>query len=244
MLVPKIRGVIDRRILVNYRVDLATLANMLPAPFRPKVVQGQGMAGICLIRLKQIRPKFVPFPLGFGSENAAHRIAVQWVQGGQQFEGVYVPRRDTSSRFNSFVGGRLFPGIQHHARFRVNEQGGRYDVALDSDDGGVHVSVASHISDRLPESSAFASLEAASAFFKLGSVGYSRTAHSHRHDGMELRCENWQMTPLEVSAVESSYFDDRAQFPAGSAVFDCALLMRNIRHEWHRCDDICCEQTL
>ena len=36
-----------------------------------------------------------------------------------------------------------------------------------------------------------------------------------------------------MSAVQSSYFDDRAVFPAGSIEFDCALLMRGIEHEWH-----------
>jgi len=29
------------------------------------------------------------------------------------------------------------------------------------------------------------------------------------------------------------FFDDPARFPAGSAQLDCALLMRDIRHESH-----------
>lgn len=57
---PVIRGVIDRRILVNYRVDPGVLAPLLPAPFRPKVIHGVGMVGICLIGLKKIRPSFLP----------------------------------------------------------------------------------------------------------------------------------------------------------------------------------------
>jgi len=91
------------------------------APFRPQIVNGFGVAGICLIRLKHIRPKTFPAYLGIGSENAAHRIAVQWDQDGVTQTGVYVPRRDTSSLLNSFVGGRIFSGIQHHARFDVRE---------------------------------------------------------------------------------------------------------------------------
>ncbi len=35
MRIPAIRGVIDRRILVNYRVDPSVLAGLLPEPFRP-----------------------------------------------------------------------------------------------------------------------------------------------------------------------------------------------------------------
>ena len=76
MRLPTIQGIIDRRILVNYRVDADVAARLLPAPFRPKLANGYAMAGICLIRRKQIRPAFVPVPAGGGSENAAHRFAV------------------------------------------------------------------------------------------------------------------------------------------------------------------------
>jgi hypothetical protein len=38
--------------------------------------------------------------------------------------------------------------------------------------------------------------------------------------------------PLEVEEVYSSYFSDAEKFPAGSIWFDCALLMRDIEHEW------------
>jgi hypothetical protein len=121
MRIPIIRGVLDRRILVNFRADPDVLAGILPPPFRPKVVNGVGMAGVCLIRLKHIRPRWLPPFMGISSENAAHRIAVEWEQDGQLREGVFIPRRDTSSRLNALAGGRLFPGLHHHARFQVDE---------------------------------------------------------------------------------------------------------------------------
>ena len=105
MQIPVIRGLIDRRILVNFRVNPDVLARVLPAPFRPKLVNGAGMAGVCLIRLKHIRPRFLPSFLGISSENAAHRIAVEWGDAGETKEGVFIPRRDTSSRLNTLLGG-------------------------------------------------------------------------------------------------------------------------------------------
>src|SRR5450755_2966120 len=135
MQIPVIRGVIDRRILVNYRVNPEVLTKILPQPVRPKLVNGKGMAGVCLIRLKDIRPRFLPSFLGISSENAAHRIAVEWDQDGETKEGVFIPRRDTSSRLNTLVGGRLFPGVHNHATFRVEEKEDHYRIALDSDDG-------------------------------------------------------------------------------------------------------------
>src|SRR5689334_24435689 len=115
MRVPTLRGVIARRILVNYRVDPDVLQKLLPPPFQPKLIAGMGMAGICLIRLTHLRPPLLPGIVGVTSENAAHRIAVRWHDATGWHEGVYIPRRDTASRFNTLVGGRLFPGYHHHA---------------------------------------------------------------------------------------------------------------------------------
>src|SRR5256885_147785 len=41
MRIPVLRGVIDRRILVNYRADPDVLSKLLPSPFRPKLVEGR-----------------------------------------------------------------------------------------------------------------------------------------------------------------------------------------------------------
>lgn len=233
MRIPILRGVIDRRILVNYRVDAEVLADVLPEPFEPKLVSGVGIAGICLIRLKRVRPRMFPGCVGIASENAAHRIAVQWRQDGCRHEGVYIPRRDTSSRFNALVGGKLFPGVHHHARFAVREETGFYAVGFASDDGRTHAAVRARPVDRLPEESVFGSLDEASDFFRCGSLGFSATATPGRFDGLELRCLEWRVRPLAVETVESSFFDDENSFPPGSVEFDSALLMHGIEHEWH-----------
>jgi hypothetical protein len=240
MRIPLIRGVIDRRILVNYRVTPDVLARQLPAPFRPRLVHGFGMVGICLIRLREVRPALLPAWLGVRSENAAHRAAVEWDQDGVTRQGVYIRRRDTSSRFNALVGGRLFPGIHKHARFQVRETAEHFEVALASDDGATRLSVVGDLCDRLPPGSLFGSLEEASRFFEGGAMGYSATPDPERFQGLELRCHTWHVDPLAVRDVASSYFDDRTLFPEGSISFDCALLMRGIVHEWQGHPDLCC----
>jgi len=208
--------------------------------FRTKLHRSYAIAGICLIRLKQLRPKFLPMPWGIGSENAAHRIAVEWEEGGVTREGVFIPRRDTSSRLNALAGGRLFPGEHHHAHFDVEESAERLRLAIESDDGAVRVRVAGRLADHLPAGSVFASLREASDFFAAGSLGYSVTSEPGRYDGLELECKTWRVTALAIDEVESSFYDDRAMFPAGSIEFDCALLMRGIEHEWHAQKDLCC----
>jgi hypothetical protein len=111
MRLPAISGIIDRRILANYRVDPDSMAKVLPPPFQPQLVNGYAVGGICLIRLKNVGPKMLRLPWGIGSD---------------------------------------------------------------------------------------------------------------------------------IEQIESSHFGDLCRFPEGTTTFDCALLMRDIVHEWHGRPDLCC----
>jgi len=240
MKVPVVQGIIDRRILINYQIEPEILVKILPPPFEPKLVNGVAMAGVCLIRLKYIRPKFVPAKLGIESENAAHRFAVQWPENDHYHQGVYIPRRDTSSRLNTLIGGRLFPGVHHHAHFEVHENEHQFQVSLTSDDGEMQLDIKARLASGLPETSVFQTLGEASDFFEAGSLGYSATGHPTEYDGLELRSFNWRVEPLAVETVVSSFFDDQKLFPTGSIRFDNALLMRDIAHEWHGKEKLYC----
>jgi hypothetical protein len=243
MELPVIRGLIERRILANYRVDPDVLAAQLPAPFRPKVVNGWGIAGICLIRLAQVRPAGLPRWCGVTSENAAHRVAVEWDEDDAVREGVYIRRRDTDSRLNSLLGGRIFPGVHHRARFAVEESAESFDVGVRSDDGVIDMRVRAHRVSAWPARSTFASLDEASAFFAGGSLGYSPGHEPARFEGLELQCDDWNVEALAVDEIRSTYFDDRGTFPAESIELDCALLMRGVAHRWLSRGDLCCIES-
>jgi hypothetical protein len=190
------------------------------------------LAGICLIRLLEVRPRGLPQWIGFASENAAHRIAVEWDDHGTVRRGVYVPRRDTSSWLNVLAGGRLFPGAHHLSRFVVEEADGRYRAQFEHQDG-TRVSIDGRLADRCQAGSTFTSTADATSFFECGALGYSATSQPGAYDGLELRTWGWTIHPLEVDHVASSLFENRRLFPAGSIEFDSAFLMRHVAHEWH-----------
>ena len=229
MKIPIITGVIDRRILINYQIDRDVLVRFLPKPFKPKLIKGKGIAGICLIRLKDIRPKGFPKSLGISSENGAHRIAVEWEENGVKKEGVYIPRRDTSSRINAWAGGRIFPGIHHLANFEVQESKMAYVVQFQSRDG-TYLSIKARETNSWNQESIFEDLDCVSDFFQKGLIGYSPGKDNFQ--GLELRTYNWSVSPLEVEHVSSSFFENEEIFPLGSVTFDNALLMKHIYHEW------------
>jgi Uncharacterized conserved protein (COG2071) len=229
MKIPKIKGLIDRRILINFTSDPKIVEKIIPFPFRPKIYKDKAIVGICLIRLKNVRPKGLPEFLGISSENGAHRIAVEWDENGHLKEGVYIPRRDTSLRLNTILGGRIFPGKHHLADFNVVEKGNKYHIDFTSSDK-TSISIDAFETDTFDKTSIFETLENVSDFFEKGAVGYS--PNNKKFDGLRLKAYKWEVRPLSVEKVNSSFFEDENLFPNGSVKFDNALIMTKIEHEW------------
>jgi hypothetical protein len=238
MKLPVLKGVIRRRILINYRVAPEVVLPLLPAGLRPQLLRGYALAGICLIRLEQIRPRALPAVLGVCSENAAHRFAVAWEdESGVERHGVFISRRDTGCRWNHWAGGRLFPGEHQLAHFDVHDSNGAVALSLLSHDRTISVDLEGRLSNEWPKESAFGSFEEASAFYEAGSLGYSATRDPHRLDGLALQVGEWRASAFGVRHVSSSYFDDSDRFPPGSIHLDHALIMRDIEHQWHAAPD-------
>ncbi len=234
MKAPALQGVIERRLLLNYKVDPRVVTSHLPEPFRPQLVNGYAVAGICLLRLGELRPAGFPPLVGRRSENVAHRIAVEWDEGDVVRTGVYITRRESDSRLNVLVGGRIFPGVHHMATFGVAEAADEIAIEVRCNDGGSAVDVRARIIDELKESDLFEDLASASAFFEHGSLGFSPGRHGRDLEAMRLSTDSWQVEPLQMERVRSSFFDDVRAFPPGSANFDCGLVMRNIPVKWHQ----------
>jgi len=64
-----------------------------------------------------------------------------------------------------------------------------------------------------------------------------QTASGRRLD-IVLKTNSWSVAPLAIERAHSSYFDNQEMFPAGSIEFDCALVMRNVTHQWETAPDL------
>jgi hypothetical protein len=222
---------IERRLLVNYRIDPEVLERHLRAPFRPQLVSGWAVGGVCFIRLGGLRPARFPRAIGLTTENVAHRFAVEWDDDRGTQVGVFIPRRDTDSRLTALAGDRAFPGIHRLARFGVREDGPALRIDVTSHDGGLGLSVSAYESATL-DSQLFGSLEDAVDFFRQGSLGFSPTGPAGRLAGVRLECQQWDARPVNVASMISSMFDDGTAFPKGSCTLDCGLVMRDLKARW------------
>jgi len=223
---------IERRLLVNYRIDPEVVMRLLPAPFRPQLLSGWAVGGVCFIRLGGLRPAHFPSVVGSRTENVAHRFAVEWDDDRGTHVGVFVPRRDTSSRLTALAGDKLFPGAYHLARFTVDERASELRIGVDSRDGTLALCVSAQEAPSLG-GELFGSLDDALTFFRRGSLGYSPSGSTGSLIGVRLVSENWEGRPVSISHMASSMFDDDRAFPEGSCTFDSALVMRNLPVRWH-----------
>ncbi|MBM3847412.1 MAG: hypothetical protein FJ405_14165 [Verrucomicrobia bacterium] len=232
MLAP-VAATMRRRILVNFRGDPRRVARILAHPFRPKLVHGASLVGICLIRLEHLRPAWMPEPFGVASENAAHRIAVEWSESGSTREGVFVARRHTNSSLNKWVGGHLFPGVHHRGQFDCHETKGVIRVRFVATEGDTEVEVVARPSESMPPGSVFPTLEEASRFFSNGCDGWSVARDGTGLEGARLDADVWELKPLRIDKARSSLLDTWFHTPDGGLEFDSAFVMRDVPHRWH-----------
>lgn len=223
---PTLRAQVRRRLLITYRVDPEVAASLVPFPFRPQLVNGSAVAGVCMIGLQAVRPGWLRFRLGFRTENVAHRVAVEWDEDGGTRSGVYIVERHSSSLLPVLGGGRLFPGVQRRGRFDLDEDSDRFRVRMTAP--GIRVAVDVETGGGW-QSELFATVDESSEFHRQGSVGWSPCVNGDGVEALELTSKEWAAEAGFVHSVESSFFES---LPEGSAVLDSALVMRDLPFFW------------
>ncbi len=221
-----LRAQVRRRLLISYRVNPEVAQTLIPSQFRPQIVDGSAVAGVCMIGLHSVRPGWLRPQIGFRTENVAHRIAVVWDENGKTRSGVYIVERHSSSLVPVLAGGRLFPGVQKRARFDLDETESRFQVDMAAP--GIRVSVDVQLGGEWT-STLFPTVEAASAFHEQGAVGWSPRRDGTGVEPLELTSKEWAVEPGQVISLRSSYFD---ALPDGAATLDSVVVMRDVPFFW------------
>ena len=221
-IVPEVQAHLRRRLLISYRVDPAVAAGLLPPGFRPQLIDGSALAGVCVLGLDAIRPRWFRPGWGLRSENAAHRMAVEWDAAEGVQRGVFIFERHSSAWHPVLLGGRLFPGVHRKARFTTRESGGRYALTMDA---GAHSLDADVEIGGAWSSGFFGSVDEASEFYRAGRIGWSLGHDGRRVEPVALTSGAWAVEGARLHSLRSSFFD---ALPEGSAVFDSVVVMRDL----------------
>ncbi|GAB3808065.1 DUF2071 domain-containing protein [Humibacter antri] len=217
-----LKAQLRRRLLISYAVDPTVAARLLPQPFRPHLVEGRAVGGFCVLGLHSVRPGWVAPSIGIRTENAAHRIAVEWDEGERTRSGVYIFERHSSSLLPVLAGGRLFPGVQKHARFELKETATHFRVEMNARDTCALADV--ELSQEW-SSSLFPTVQAASDFYRNGAIGWSPRRDGRSAEPIELTSDAWAVQPGHINEIRSSFFDS---LPRNAAELDSVVIMRNL----------------
>ena len=102
-LIPPVRAELAERFIFNFRMPLAAMAELLPAPWlTPLPVRGWGVASFCLLDLRHITAAPLPTVAGINSISCAPRFAVLDHSDGTPRPAVFVETRQTSSPFGAW----------------------------------------------------------------------------------------------------------------------------------------------
>jgi hypothetical protein len=203
--VPVLRGSVDRRLVLTYRLEPTAAAAAVPDRFRPRTVRGHALGSLLILRIRGLRPRGLPERAGRTTYHALHRVAVEWSERNRQRSGAYVIRRASDSRLSALLGRWLAPGGAHHATFAVDVTDERVEATV-SDRSGVRANLAGTPTDELPADSVFDDITRAAAYFEADVVGHSPPDEGYR--GVALRMLDWEVTPVTVEAASASFFDD------------------------------------
>jgi hypothetical protein len=158
------------------------------------------------------------------SDSAVYSICVERDRSRVPVADLFALRRETSSWFSS----RMLQGRYRHARFEVCDEPDRLRVRVTGDDGRARIALDGRPSPQLPVSSVFRSLSEASAFFGCTS---GQASPPELLAGPLPGCTA-KYEPLAVAELQMTFFDDASLFPPGTAVFDSALVLRHVEHQW------------
>lgn len=120
----------------------------------------------------------------------------------------------------------------------MSERPHRLRYRIRTDDDGAHVALDVAVVDAWQPTELFPTFDDIVRFFERGDCGFSCSLRGDRLEGMRLRSLTWQMIPLAVQDVESTFYEATDRFPAGSIGLDGAVLMRGVPHEWHGLNDV------
>ncbi|MDP3951591.1 DUF2071 domain-containing protein [Microbacterium sp.] len=221
-MVSGVQARLRRRLLLSYRLDANVARGLLPDGLSPLLVDGHAVAGVCVLGLESIRPQWLRGRWGLRSENAAHRIAVEWDDDGELQRGVYIFERHSSAWFPVLFGGRAFPGVHRKARFAIDESADRYAVTMDAEGESLAADV--EVGGEW-KSELFATVEDASEFYRSGRIGWSRRHDAVRLERVALTSTEWAVEGAQLRSLRSSFFD---ALPEGAAVFDSVVVMRDL----------------
>jgi len=219
-----LRGRIEQRYLLVYRVDPAAAAPLLPDDSTPLVYRGSTLVTLCLTRQEAPWNRIVSWPRRT-RDHMAWRVPVE--RGDPPRRAVWVARRETSSWLAARFSGALTRGTYRHARFAMRDDGARIDLAVALGGGTEVLSLRARRTGEL-RGSIFATARQAHEYLAFAGPVHPPDPLAPMLDRLDVG-DGWSVEPLEVETMHVPRFEDLGLFPEGTVEFDSLFQLTQVQ---------------
>ncbi|HYM60925.1 MAG TPA: DUF2071 domain-containing protein [Thermoanaerobaculia bacterium] len=224
---------IDRCWWLTYHTPAPVAARFVPSPLELVTHNGFAFWNIVVARLRSMRPKGIPEPLGIDYWHIGYRLLVRLHTGAEQLEGLHFVRSECDRMLLTMAGNLLTDFRFHTAQIDVAESGDHVFVRVGSAQGaGTQADFVRGAQAPLPSDSAFGSLAEAEARLR-----YTPRAISVRNGVANIldvaRDESqWRTSPVTIEHARWRFFGDVEARP------ELAFEIAPMEYQWNRGRDV------
>jgi len=222
--------------LVNFSMEPATLARLLPAPIEPDAYDGRAFLSVVMADMDRMRPAGLPAVCGVTYQQVVYRAVVR--NGTER--GVHFLRSDADNPFMVLMGNLLSFFSFHNARIIAERRGNFRHVdlaAAPQDHANIHASFDLGSARRtVPEGSVFPSLEVAQGFLVELYAAFHRPAGHSDVSTVRIKRGAWNIAFVDAPRARFEFMDGSRAFAPGSTRLDSIIYVEDIAYYWHTLD--------
>ena len=218
--------------LLNYSIDPAVLRRLVPEALELDLANCRGYVTVVCADMIRMRPAPLPRALGITYDQVVYRVPVRY----RDEPGLFFLGSDAAQRL-MVVAGAVFSMFRvRRSATRITDAGDRVSIDVFGCKPGVDMHAFLKFSpdaDGLPETSSFNSTGTAVSFLVDRFVALVPDPGDGPMRRVRVRRGSWAVQVASTTDIRSEILDASADFPAGSARLDHALVARHIPYHWY-----------
>jgi hypothetical protein len=227
----------ESSLVLAYAFPASVLEPFLTPGLVLDTYKGFGFLAIALVQTRNLRPAFLPSPMGISFYLSGYRIFTRYrTQAGLTLRGLRILRSDTS-RSSMRLFGNLLTHYQYElSTWTVNRSEGLYDIRVSTPNCRADLHVVADVGPaegRLPQGSPFETLQDARKFAGPLPFTFDYESETHSIIRVEGVRQRWNPRPVSVT-VHQNTFLEREPFRDGPPVLANAFFLEDVPYAWRR----------
>ena len=222
-------------LVLAYAVPAPVLQPLLPAGLTLDTFGDFGFLAIALVDTRQLRPAFLPAPLGMNFFLSGYRIFTRYrTTEGRTLRGLRILRSDTNSHLMQLFGNLLTHYRYERSEFRVHSTAQEYEIQVTRPSGNADLHVVADLSAAtaaLPAGSPFADLKEARKFAGPLPFTFDYESQTHSIIRVEGVRQQWNPRPVPV-VVHRNTFLEQEPFRSAGATLANAFYLEDVPYSW------------